>query len=155
TGLSPGTTAITASLGPAAATAILTVASSASGPLTLSCAPSNGPAMIAITYTAICSTTGGLPPYSWSIANGSLPSRLSMSALSNSSIMIAGTPSIAGSYSYTVHVSDASAPAASASQPYVGKVSSPLLSISTRSLIFSAPSGAAARSQQIAVISNP
>jgi uncharacterized protein (TIGR03437 family) len=154
-GVSPGTAAITASLGPASGTANLTVATTAPVPLTLGCAPPGGPPIIGITYTAICTATGGAAPYSWSIANGSLPVGLSLSAPTNSSITIAGSPSVAGSYSYTVQVSDASTPARSASQSYTGTISSPSLSISTPSLTFSAPLGSVARTQQLTVSSNP
>lgn len=154
-GGSPGTTTITASLGPASGAANLTVATTAPVPLTLGCAPPGGPATTVITYTAICAATGGVTPYSWSIANGSLPVGLSLSAPANSSITIAGSPSVAGSYSYTIQVSDASTPARTATQSYSGTISSPLLSISAPSLTFSAPLGVAARTQQITVSSNP
>ncbi len=155
TGVSPGTTTITASLGSASGVANLTVATTAPVPLTLGCAPPGGPAILGIPYTAICAATGGVAPYSWSIANGSLPVGLSLRAPTNPSITIAGSPSVAGNYSYSVQVSDSSTPARSVSQSYGGTISSPSLSISAPSLTFSAPLGVAARNQQITVSSNP
>jgi len=94
----------------------------------------------------------GIGPYSWSIVSGPLPAGLSLSAPTNSSITIAGTPSVAGRYFYTVQVWDA---LAAVTQTYSGTVVSPSLSVSTASLIFSAPLGTVARSQQLTVSSNP
>jgi uncharacterized protein (TIGR03437 family) len=154
-GVAPGTTTITSSLGPASGVANLTVATAAPMQLSLSCAPSGGPVTTGISYTAICAASGGVAPYSWSLGSGSLPIGLSLGATTNSSITIGGLPSVAGSYSYTVLVSDASTPSRSASQSYSGTIGSPHLSISAPSLTFSAPLGVASRAQQITVTSNP
>jgi hypothetical protein len=62
------------------------------------------PAASGLGYSEALAATGGIPPYSWSIASGVLPSGLSMSAAG----AITGTPSIAGAYSFIVKVTDAS-----------------------------------------------
>jgi hypothetical protein len=46
--------------------------------------------------------SGGQPPYSWSIASGSLPGGLSMGADG----VISGTPNVAGTFSFSVQVTD-------------------------------------------------
>jgi hypothetical protein len=46
--------------------------------------------------------SGGQPPYSWSIAGGSLPGGLSMGADG----VISGTPNVAGTFSFSVQVTD-------------------------------------------------
>ena len=115
-GVAPGTTTINSSLGPASGAANLNVAITAPSQLSLSCAPSGGPVTMGISYTAICVASGGVAPYSWSLGSGSLPIGLSLGSTTNSSITIGGLPSVAGTYSYTVLVSDASTPPRSASQ---------------------------------------
>ena len=47
--------------------------------------------------------TGGIPPYSWSIASGSLPSGLSMNPLTG---LLSGTPTQAGAFPFAVRLSD-------------------------------------------------
>lgn len=51
--------------------------------------------------------SGGVPPYSWSLVSGSLPNGLSLST----SGTIAGTPTEAGLFPFTVFVSDSQNPA--------------------------------------------
>jgi hypothetical protein len=55
--------------------------------------------------------TGGLPPYSWSIASGALPPGLTLSAEGK----VSGTPGSAGSFVFSAHVADSSAGGATAS----------------------------------------
>jgi YVTN family beta-propeller protein len=65
-------------------------------------------------YSQTISIGGGLPPFSYSITSGSLPAGL---GLDPDSGVISGTPSgPAGTSSFTVGVSDANSPPASASQ---------------------------------------
>jgi Putative Ig domain len=54
-------------------------------------------------YSQALAASGGTSPYTWSVQGGSLPSGL---ALSNSGT-ISGTPTAAGTYSFTVRVTDA------------------------------------------------
>lgn len=50
---------------------------------------------------------GGTPPYTWSISSGSLPTGL---ALGSSTGSITGTPTVAGTYTFTVLVTDSTTP---------------------------------------------
>src|SRR5256885_552169 len=56
-------------------------------------------------YSASVTAQGGNPPYSWSLASGSLPNGLT---LNPSTGMIAGSVSQAGAFSFTAGVTDAS-----------------------------------------------
>ncbi len=58
-------------------------------------------------YSQALSAAGGQPPYSWSVVSGSLPNGISLNA---SSAVLSGTPSAAGSFGFTVRVSDSSQP---------------------------------------------
>jgi len=61
-------------------------------------------------YSAALAAAGGVAPYSWSLQSGALPSGLSLTAAG----VISGTPLVPGTSSFTVQVSDAEAPAMSA-----------------------------------------
>ena len=64
-----------------------------------------------IAYSATLAATGGFTPYSWTITQGALPVGLTLSATSG---VISGTPTGAGTSSFTVQVSDSETPAATA-----------------------------------------
>ena len=55
-------------------------------------------------YSQTVSATGGTTPYTWSVSAGSLPSPM---AINSSTGVISGTPSAAGTSSFTIEVSDA------------------------------------------------
>lgn len=57
-----------------------------------------------MSYTANLVATGGLTPYAWSILSGALPAGLTLSPAG----VISGTPSLAGTYSFIVRVTDGS-----------------------------------------------
>jgi len=61
-------------------------------------------------YSATLSASGGTSPYSWSVSSGTLPTGLSLS----SSGTLSGTPTVAGSFPFTVAVKDAASASASA-----------------------------------------
>ena len=63
-------------------------------------------------YSQALSATGGTTPYTWSLASGTLPAGLALSAGGT----ISGTPKTAGTSTFTVQVSDAENPAQTATQ---------------------------------------
>jgi hypothetical protein len=83
-------------------------------------------------YSASLSASGGVTPYTWTIAAGALPAGLS---LSSSSGAISGTPSAAGSFTFTAEVADSAGQTRSAALSIT--ISVPPLAITSTSL----PSG--------------
>ena len=66
---------------------------------------------VGVPYSQALAATGGTTPYTWSVSSGSLPTSLSLS----SGGVISGTPSVAGTFSFVVEVTDASSLTATAS----------------------------------------
>ena len=62
-----------------------------------------GPATVGTAYSATLAATGGTTPLTWSLSAGSLPAGLSLEGTSG---RISGTPTAAGSYDFTVRVTD-------------------------------------------------
>jgi len=58
-------------------------------------------------YSATLQAKGGIPPYSWSLSAGSLPTGLSLNGATG---VISGTPGMAGRWDFTVMVSDSQNP---------------------------------------------
>jgi Putative Ig domain len=92
---------------------------------TLPTAPLNG------TYSAPVTATGGVPPLSWSITAGTLPAGLKLSNSTTNTVQITGKATAAGSSTFTITVTDASAGDPPASQQLTIVVSS--LAITTTS----------------------
>jgi len=67
-----------------------------------------------VPYAATLSASGGTAPYTFSVQSGSLPEGLTLSPEG----AITGTPATAGASSFTIEVSDSSAPARTASISY-------------------------------------
>jgi hypothetical protein len=65
------------------------------------------PATIGLPYSQTLTASGGTPPYLWSVLSGALPNGI---GLSPSSGVLSGTPAAAGSFTFTVRVSDSTAP---------------------------------------------
>jgi hypothetical protein len=93
-------------------------------------AASLGAGKIGAGYGASLSASGGTPGYTWSIASGSLPAGLTLSAAG----VISGTPTASGNSTFTVAVQDSGSPAQTASVPESITVSPAALSVTSASL---------------------
>src|ERR1700687_4506053 len=80
-------------------------------------------------YSATLQSTGGATPITWSISAGALPTGLALAANGN----ITGTPTTAGTSSFTVKATDSSIPALTATKA-LSIVVVPVLAISSSSL---------------------
>jgi hypothetical protein len=58
-------------------------------------------------YSATVTATGGLLPLSWSITSGALPTGLSLAPSTTDTVQITGKPTVAGTYTFTITVTDA------------------------------------------------
>ncbi len=83
-----------------------TISGGPPSPLTLTCSPSTGPTTVGANYTSNCSAAGGTLPYSFS--NSTLPAGLTITQASPTTVTIGGAPTMAGAYSFSVEVRDAS-----------------------------------------------
>ena len=70
----------------------------------------NGEATVA--YSQTLAATGGLTPYTWSVSAGALPGGIALSAAG----VLSGTPTAAGTFSFTVRVRDANTVTATRAQ---------------------------------------
>jgi Putative Ig domain len=70
--------------------------------LTIATAPVLPAVTQGIAYTATLSASGGLAPFAWSVASGALPAGLQLDATAK----ISGTPTAAGSFTFSVKVTD-------------------------------------------------
>lgn len=93
----------------ASVTLSLTIAQAATLMVTTTTLP-NG--TLNTVYSQTLAATGGVSPYSWTVASGSLPTGLLLSTAG----VISGKPSVSGSFTFTVQASDAESPAQTAKQ---------------------------------------
>jgi hypothetical protein len=100
TAANAGSTTISATLGAVTGSTTLTVQAT---PLTITTTSLPGGSLNAA-YTATLAATGGVTPYSWSIAGGALPPGLT---LTGSTGRIAGTPTATGTFNFTAQVTAA------------------------------------------------
>lgn len=103
--------------------------------LTVSCSLNTGPTQAGVSYSDTCTASGGIAPYSWSISAGALPAGLTLTPSGDTTTAtIAGIPTTAGSYSYTVEVTD-STPVVpmTAQQSFSGTIAPSITSISPTS----------------------
>ncbi len=132
TGVSSGSTTISAALSGKNGNTALTVQST---PLTVTTAALPG-ATINVSYSTTLTASGGILPYTWAITSGSLPTGLT---LNSSTGVISGTPTVAGTYSFTTQVSDSagSTPATKGLSIAIVRLDKPILVISASSNPFS------------------
>jgi hypothetical protein len=83
------------------------------GPLTITPAPV-APAAVGLRYSRTLQSTGATGASHWRLSSGALPAGLSLSTGG----VISGTPTVAGSSSFTVTVTDSATPAQSASRAF-------------------------------------
>lgn len=110
--------------------------------LSLSCIPTTGPTEVDMAYSATCTASGGIAPYSWSVSSGVLPLGLTLSPPSadTTSVVVSGTPTDTGDYDYTVQVTDSTPVIPMTSQQsYSGTIAPPTITLSPGTL----PSGTA------------
>jgi hypothetical protein len=85
----------------------------------LSCSPTSGPVMAGVSYTSVCTASGGAQGYIYSLSAGSLPAGLTPSVV-GATATISGKPAAPGAYSYTVEVTDSAGQ--SATQSFSGTI---------------------------------
>ncbi len=101
---------VTDSQTPTAAVDIATKSITVNQPLAVSTSSLTS-GSVGVSYSAVLSATGGVPPYTWSITSGTLPAGLTLST----SGFISGTPTNQESQTFTVQATDSESPAATAS----------------------------------------
>jgi hypothetical protein len=87
---------------------------------------------VATAYSASLGAQGGTTPYTnWSLSSGSLPAGLTLNASTGT---ISGTPTTAGTSTFTVKLTDSGSPAQTATQPLSILVAPPGFTITTTAL---------------------
>lgn len=90
-------------------------------PLTISCNTTGGPTGVGTNYSATCSVSGGVQPYTILISNNSLPAGLQLMTTSTTATIL-GTPTVPGPYNYVLTVADAESTPQTASQSFSGTI---------------------------------
>ena len=106
-------------------------------PLAITTASTLPQGVVGTAYSRTLAATGGIPPYTWSVATGSLPAGLTLAA---STGILSGTPSAPGSSTFAVRVRDSQPTPGSVTKELTLTIQPPPLTISTSSPL---PDGAA------------
>jgi hypothetical protein len=100
-------------------------------PATITISPTTIPnGMVGLSYTTTVTASGGIAPYTFSVPTGTLPAGLT---LGSSTGVLSGTPTTAGSSTFTVQVADSETSPATATQSYTVTIV-PSFTITTTSL---------------------
>ena len=102
-------------------------------PLAISTGSTLPAGAVGTAYSQALAATGGTTPYTWSVASGPLPGGLSLS----SGGTLSGTPTAAGSFSFTIRVTDSGATPQTVQKAFSLTIATPV-SITTNSTL---PSG--------------
>jgi hypothetical protein len=81
-------------------------------PLTISNSGALTPGTLGVQYSQSLNATGGVLPYAWVITAGAIPNGLTLTSAG----ILSGTPTVAGTFSFTVRVTDSSGPAQTATK---------------------------------------
>jgi hypothetical protein len=84
-------------------------ASFAVNPLTITTSSPLPSGPLDVPYNQTLTASGGVSPYSWSVSSGALPNGL---GLGGSTGVISGSPSLSGTFSFVIQVTDSAASAA-------------------------------------------
>ncbi|NJK90099.1 MAG: hypothetical protein HC923_12405 [Myxococcales bacterium] len=57
-------------------------------------------------YSTTVRATGGAGPWTWRLLNGALPSGLTLGASSSNEVVVSGTPTVFGTFDFTLEVTD-------------------------------------------------
>ncbi len=117
---------------------IATTVNLAAAPMTFSGTSTLAAGQVSTAYTSSLTVTGGVPPYTFSLAGGVLPSGL---ALGSTSGIISGTPTTPGTYSFTVRATDSVG--TSVTQPFSITISSPSITFTGPPILLSGTVGTA------------
>jgi hypothetical protein len=90
-----------------------------------------------VAYSVQLNATGGTAPYTWSVASGTLPTGTTL----NASGIISGTPTVAGTFSFTARVTDSVA--GTVTKPFTITITCPALSITSTSPLSNGTQGQA------------
>jgi putative Ig domain-containing protein len=66
-------------------------------------------------YSATVNASGGVAPFSWSVASGTLPNPLALGTSTTNAVTISGTPLAQGTFTFTIKVTDSTGAAATSS----------------------------------------
>ena len=71
-------------------------------------------AAVSVPYTETLLASGGTSPYTWALSSGTLPAPLTLSAAG----VLSGTPTAAGTFSFSIKATDSASPAASVTKSF-------------------------------------
>ena len=71
-------------------------------------------AAVSVPYTETLLASGGTSPYTWALSSGTLPAPLTLSAAG----VLSGTPTAAGTFTFSIKATDSASPAASVTKSF-------------------------------------